>query len=106
LALLVVVAAPTGAAPGTMQAVWHAAAWELHAIMQFVTVEVCARRIFPAAETSAQNCVEHPAITANRITTRHMTVSPAARPHHAPDMRVGNAVPPHSPNFAVYAVRM
>jgi hypothetical protein len=49
LALLVVVAAPVGAVPGTRHVVWHVAAWELHVIMQLVTVDVCASRIFPAA---------------------------------------------------------
>ena len=49
VALLVVVAAPVGGVPGTTQAVWHVAAWELQVIMQFVVVEVCASRIFPRA---------------------------------------------------------
>jgi hypothetical protein len=56
--LLVVVAALVGAVPGTTQAVWQVAACELQAIMQFVTVEVCARRIFPhrmAASASLQS---------------------------------------------------
>jgi hypothetical protein len=48
LALLVVVAAPVGAVPGTTQVTWQFAACALQSIMQFVTVEVCARRIFPA----------------------------------------------------------
>jgi hypothetical protein len=43
LALPVVVAALVGAEPGTMHEVWHSAAWELQAIMQFVTTEDCAR---------------------------------------------------------------
>lgn len=59
LALLVVVAAPVGAAPGTTQPVWQAAAWELQVIMQLVTAELCAKRILggagsaPAVEMSA-----------------------------------------------------
>jgi hypothetical protein len=44
-ALLVVVAAPVGAAPGTMQPLWQLAACALQAIMQLVTVELCASRI-------------------------------------------------------------
>jgi hypothetical protein len=49
LALPAVVAAPVGAAPGITHVVWQLAACELHAIMQLVTVEVCATRILPAA---------------------------------------------------------
>lgn len=51
LALLPVVAAPVGGVPGTRHVVWQVAACELQAIMQFVTAEVCARRILPAAST-------------------------------------------------------
>jgi hypothetical protein len=51
LALLPVVAAPVGCEPGIMHVVWQLAAWELHTIMQFVTFEVCARRIRVAACT-------------------------------------------------------
>jgi len=51
LALLPVVAAPVGCEPGIMHVVWQLAAWELHNIMQFVTFEVCARRIRVAACT-------------------------------------------------------
>jgi hypothetical protein len=51
LALLPVVAAPVGSEPGIMHVVWQFAAWELHNIMQFVTFEVCARRIRVAACT-------------------------------------------------------
>jgi hypothetical protein len=49
LALLPVVAAPVGGVPGIKHAVWQFAACELHAIMQFVTFEVCAMRVRPAA---------------------------------------------------------
>jgi hypothetical protein len=49
LALPVLVAAPVGGVPGTRHVVWQDAACELHAIMQFVTVEVCASRTLPAA---------------------------------------------------------
>ena len=44
LVLLPVVAAPVGSVPGTRHVVWQEAACELHAIMQLVTVEVCATR--------------------------------------------------------------
>jgi hypothetical protein len=60
LALLPVVAAPVGSEPGIMHVVWQFAAWELHNIMQFVTFEVCARRIRVAACT-----VELQIVTAN-----------------------------------------
>jgi len=49
LALPPIVAAPVGAVPGIRHVVWHDAACELHAIMQFVTAEVCATRILAAA---------------------------------------------------------
>jgi hypothetical protein len=49
LALLVVVAAPVGAVPGSVQDAWQLACCELHVIIQFVVVEVCARRIFAPA---------------------------------------------------------
>jgi hypothetical protein len=45
VALLVAVAAPVGAVPGTTQADWQLAAWELQLIMQLVVVELCASRI-------------------------------------------------------------
>jgi hypothetical protein len=49
VALLVVVAEAAGGVPGTTHLVWQFAAWALQFIMQFVTVEVCASRILPAA---------------------------------------------------------
>lgn len=58
LALLVAVAAPVGAVPGTTQALWQVAACELQLIMQLVVVELCARRtvLLPlAAEEAAVN---------------------------------------------------
>jgi hypothetical protein len=64
VALLVVVAAPVGAVPGTTQAAWQVAACELQLIMQLVVVDDCARRIdlllLPADALTA-----HPA-TANK----------------------------------------
>jgi hypothetical protein len=47
--LPVVVAAVVVAAPGPKRADWQVDPWELQIIMQLVTVEVCASRIFAAA---------------------------------------------------------
>jgi len=47
-----VVAAPTGGVPGIRQVVRQFAACELHDIMQFVTLEVCARWIRPVARAA------------------------------------------------------
>ncbi|MGB6284301.1 MAG: hypothetical protein WBG18_07780 [Xanthobacteraceae bacterium] len=44
-----VVAAPVGAAPGMRHVVWQLAACELRAIMQLVTIEVCATWTLAAA---------------------------------------------------------
>jgi hypothetical protein len=59
--------------PGTTQAVWQVAACELQVIMQFVTVEVCAKRIFPPADASAAE----PAIAtmANKTAKHRMLAS-------------------------------
>jgi hypothetical protein len=77
VALLVVVAALVGAVPGTTQAVWQVAACELQVIMQFVTVEVCAKRIFPAA--AAPLAKPATATTASRTATHRMTASTGLR---------------------------
>jgi hypothetical protein len=50
VALLVVVAAAEGGAPGTTQAVWQFAACALQIIIQVVAVDVCANRIFGSAK--------------------------------------------------------
>ena len=71
--MLVVVAALVGAVPGTTQAVWQVAACELQAIMQFVTVEVCARRIFPPADASPAKPAT--ATTVKRTAQHRMTAS-------------------------------
>jgi hypothetical protein len=71
VALLVVVAALVGAVPGTTQAVWQVAACELQAIMQFVTVKVCTRRIFSPADASLAKPAT--ATTANRTAKHRMT---------------------------------
>jgi hypothetical protein len=52
------VAAPIGALPGTKQFVPHAAAWELHSIMQVVTAELCAFAVLPKA-SAAQTAAKH-----------------------------------------------
>ena len=62
-------------APGTTQVVWQAAACELHVIMQLVTVELCAKRIFPALATAvASMAAPHPN-SASKIKPRPMTAS-------------------------------
>ena len=73
VALLVVVAALVGAVPGTMQAAWQVAACALHAIMQFVTAEVCARRIFAPADASPAKPA--PVTMVNRRAKHRMTAS-------------------------------
>jgi hypothetical protein len=79
LALLVVVAAPVGGVPGIRHVVSHDAACELHVIMQLVTVEVCANRIFPAAlATPVVSTVAAPsAKTKSSVTDRRMIASPS-----------------------------
>jgi hypothetical protein len=74
LALLPVVAAPVGCEPGMMHVVWQLAAWELHNIMQFVTFEVCARRIRVAACT-----VELQIATANAAVPKITPAMPRGR---------------------------
>ena len=74
LALLVVVAALVGGVPGTRQFVWQAADCELQVIMQVVTAEFCARRIFSACATPAEAAMMHPAANAS-VANRRMTVS-------------------------------
>jgi hypothetical protein len=68
---------PTDGASGTKQAAWHNAACELHVIMHFVVVELCARRIFLAADASPAT----PATAANANTTakHRMTAAPGLR---------------------------
>jgi hypothetical protein len=80
LALLVVVAAPVGAVPGTRQLLWHAAACELQTIMHVVTAEVCASRIFAAADAAPANpSLAAPSDkTANTIAKCRMSASPGA----------------------------
>jgi hypothetical protein len=68
-----VVAALVGAVPGTTQVVWQVAACELHAIMQFVTVEDCAKRILPPADTALAKPIT--ATTANKTAKHRMAAS-------------------------------
>jgi hypothetical protein len=66
VALLPVVAAPIGVVPGMRHVVWQAAACELHAIMQLVTMEVCATRILPAASAEWHSAIANPAAKSKR----------------------------------------
>jgi hypothetical protein len=67
VALLPVVAAPVGVVPGMRHVVWQDAACELHAIMQLVTIEVCATRILPAASAvERQSAIANPAAKSKR----------------------------------------
>ena len=70
---IVDVVEPTAGEGGRKQAAWHVAACALQVIMQFVVVEVCARRIFPPADAS----LTKPAAvtTANRTAQYRMTAS-------------------------------
>jgi hypothetical protein len=69
--LLPVVAAPVGGVPGTRHVVWQVAACELQAIMQFVTVEVWASRILPAASP-----VECQIVIANPLAKNKRAIAP------------------------------
>jgi hypothetical protein len=76
LELLVAVAAPVGAVPGTVQDAWQLACCELQLIMQFVVVEVCARRIFAPAETPSAD--PRIASAANKTANLRMCASTGA----------------------------
>jgi hypothetical protein len=78
VALLVMVAAVVGGAPTTRQDDWQLAACVLQIIMQLVTVELCAKRTFSAANTPVGI-----ATIANAKTTTigtRITASSASRP--------------------------
>jgi hypothetical protein len=64
---------PTGGADGTKQAAWHIAACALQVIMQFVVVEVCAKRIFSPADAAPAKPAT--ATTANRTAKHRMAAS-------------------------------
>jgi hypothetical protein len=89
LALLPVVAALVGGVPGTRQVVWQFAAWELHAIMQLVTVDVCAMRMrVPASAVELQIAAANPADKIRpAITPGRMMPSFAEGHHNAPPQR-------------------
>jgi hypothetical protein len=75
--VVVEVVEPLDALDGTKQALWQVAACPLHSIMQFVSVELCARRIFlsadaPPAKASIAN-------TANTTANHRMTASTGRR---------------------------
>ncbi|MGD0150657.1 MAG: hypothetical protein ABSB77_18925 [Xanthobacteraceae bacterium] len=64
---------PTDGAGGTKQAAWHVAACALQVIMQFVVVEVCARRIPSPANASLAKPAT--AITTNTTAKNRMAAS-------------------------------
>ena len=66
-----IVVEPIGGAGGKKQVVWHVAACALQVIMQFVVVEVCAKRIFSPADASLAKPAT--ATTANRTAKHRMT---------------------------------
>jgi hypothetical protein len=73
-----------------MHVVWQLAAWELHNIMQFVTFEVCARRIRVAACTvELQIAIANAAV--HKITPAMprgcMTLSLCRDNHSGPSLR-------------------
>jgi hypothetical protein len=77
LALPVEVAALVGGVPGIRHVVWQVAACELHAIMQRVTVELCARRIVAAALAAPPNPSQRAQADNTPIrATNRMTASP------------------------------
>ena len=67
---IVDVVEPTGGADGTKQAAWHIAACALQVIMQFVVVELCAKRIFSPADAALAKPAT--ATTANRTAKHRM----------------------------------
>jgi hypothetical protein len=74
VALMVVVAAPEDAMPGTKQELWQLAAVALHVIMQFVTFDDCASRILASA-ANAPDAAMLIAAAAKRIAKPRMTAS-------------------------------
>jgi hypothetical protein len=84
LVLGIVVGAPLWMVVGTVQVCWQDANDELQLIMQFVVVDVCARRILaPAAAPPV--AAANDATTANAIPNPRIDASPVARPgHHNP----------------------
>ena len=75
--VVVEVVEPLDALDGTRQALWQVAACPLQSIMQFVSVELCARRIFPPAD--APPAKASIANTANATANHRMTASTGRR---------------------------
>ena len=69
----VTVVEPIAGAGGKKQVVWHVTACELQTIMQFVVVEVCAKRILPPADAAPAKPAT--ATTANRTAKYRMSAS-------------------------------
>ena len=70
----VVVAPDDGGGAGRTQVVWQFAARALQSIMQLVTLELCASRIFPAANTLGA-CAAVAAKTKRKTRAARMTAS-------------------------------
>jgi hypothetical protein len=71
--VVVDVVEPLDELDGTRQVLWQVAACALQSIMQFVSVELCARRIFPSAD--APPAKASIANTANTTANHCMTAS-------------------------------
>ena len=70
---IAVVVEPAAGAGGMKQAAWHVAACALQVIMQFVVVEVCAKRILSPADAAPAKPAT--ATTMNRTAKHRMTAS-------------------------------
>jgi hypothetical protein len=68
-----IVVEPAAGPGGRKQVVWQVAACALQVIMQFVVVEVCAKRIFSPADAALAKPAT--AIAANRTAKHRMTAS-------------------------------
>jgi hypothetical protein len=73
IVVVVEVVEPLDALDGTKQALWQVAACALQSIMQFVSVELCARRIFPLADAPPAKVLI--ANTTNTTANHRMTAS-------------------------------
>jgi len=70
---IVDVVEPAAGAGGTKQAAWQVAACALQVIMQFVVVDVCAKRIFSPADAAPAKPAT--AATTNRTAKHRMAAS-------------------------------
>ena len=68
-----IVVDPGAGAAGRKQVLWQVAACALQVIMQFVVVEVCAKRIFSPADAALAKPATAP--TANRTAKHRMAAS-------------------------------